>query len=308
MSRAILITGATGSQGGAVIDALVSQQTDFLLLAVTRNTTSPSATKLASKSKNIKLVQGDLNDVPTVFANAKKAAGSVPIWGVFSVQQALGGDATVEKEEVQGKAIVDEALKNDIKFLVYSSVDRGGDEKSWTDPTEVPHFASKHRVELHLRDSTANGKSSMRWTILRPVAFMENFQTGMATKVFLAAMRDTLGDKPLQLIAVKDIGIAAAKAFQSPDAWNKKATGLATEEVSYKQLSDIWQRATGSPAPGSFGVLGWILKRAVKELGIMINWFGRVGYGVDVESNKKFNPTPVTLESWLRNSGWNTQA
>lgn len=305
MSRAIIITGATGSQGGAVIDALVAQKADFLLLAVTRNTQSPSATKLASKSKNIKLVKGDLNDVPSVFANAKEAAGSVPIWGFYSVQQAIGADASVEKEEVQGKAIVDEAIKNDIKYLVYSSVDRGGDKQSWNDPTEVPHFASKHRVELHLRDATANGKSSMGWTILRPVAFMENFQVGMGTKVFLAAMRDTLGDKPLQFVAVKDIGVAAAQAFQNPEAWNHKATGLASEEVTYAELSQIWQRAIGSPAPGSFWILGWILKRAVKELGIMINWFGKVGYGVDIESNKKFNPTPVTLESWLRQSGWN---
>lgn len=306
MSRAILVTGATGSQGGAVIAALIAQRTDYLLLAITRNTQSPSATKLAAKSRNIKLVQGDLNNISTVFANARAAAGTVPIWGVYSVQQSMGGDATVEKEEIQGKAIVDESIKANVKFLVYSSVDRGGDEQSWKDPTEVPHFASKHRVEQHLRDSTANGKSSMGWTILRPVAFMENFQqTGIQIKVFLTAMRDSLGEKRLQLVSVKDIGIAAAKAFQDPESWNKKATGLASDELSHKELSQVWQRVTGQPAPQTFWVFGWLLKRAVKELGIMLNWFGRVGYGVDIESNKKFNPTPVTLEAWLRDSDWN---
>lgn len=308
MSRAILITGATGSQGGAVIDALIAQKSDFLLLAVTRNPQSASATKLASKSSNIKVVQGDLNDVPSVFKNAKAAAGSVPIWGVLSVQQAMGGDATVEKEEVQGKAMVDEAIKANVEFFLYSSVDRGGDEKSWTDPTEVPHFASKHRVEHHLRDSTANGKSPMAWAILRPVAFMENFQVGFATKVFFTALRGSLAGKSLQFIAVKDIGIAAAKAFQDPESWKGKATGLASEDVTFDELSETWKRVTGQPAPTTFGFLGWMLKRAVRELGIMMDWFGRVGYGVDLESNKRFNPTPVTLERWLRDSDWNKQA
>ena len=83
MSKAVLITGATGKQGGAVVNALLSS--DFTILAVTRNTASPSAQKLAQKSPKIKLVQGDLNDPTVIFKNAKEVAGK-QIWGVFSVQ------------------------------------------------------------------------------------------------------------------------------------------------------------------------------------------------------------------------------
>ncbi|KAJ0147318.1 Uncharacterized protein HZ326_10066 [Fusarium oxysporum f. sp. albedinis] len=63
MSRAILVTGATGNQGGAVIDALLSRKpSDFLLLAVTRDAKSPSAQSLAAKSpSSIRLVEGDLD-------------------------------------------------------------------------------------------------------------------------------------------------------------------------------------------------------------------------------------------------------
>ena len=52
MSRAILVTGATGFQGSAVIDALLAQETPspFLILAATRNARSPAATRLAAKS------------------------------------------------------------------------------------------------------------------------------------------------------------------------------------------------------------------------------------------------------------------
>ena len=53
MSRAILVSGATGSQGGAVVQALLDQAPDFRILALTRDPTSPSAQKLAAKSDNI---------------------------------------------------------------------------------------------------------------------------------------------------------------------------------------------------------------------------------------------------------------
>jgi uncharacterized protein YbjT (DUF2867 family) len=85
MSKVILITGATGKQGGAVIDALLTspEASNFTILAVTRNAESGSAKKLVEKG--CKIVQGDLHDVPGVFDAVKKVT-SEPIWGVFSVQ------------------------------------------------------------------------------------------------------------------------------------------------------------------------------------------------------------------------------
>lgn len=85
MTIALLITGATGKQGGAVIDGLLAQDADVEILAVTRNTQSPAAQKLAQKSDKVKLVQGDLNNPAGIFENAKKAS-SLPVWGVFSLQ------------------------------------------------------------------------------------------------------------------------------------------------------------------------------------------------------------------------------
>ena len=74
MSKALLITGATGKQGGATIDALISSPshtTDYTILAVTRNPSSASAQALQTKSPSIKLVAGDFNDVPAIFAAAE---------------------------------------------------------------------------------------------------------------------------------------------------------------------------------------------------------------------------------------------
>jgi FlaA1/EpsC-like NDP-sugar epimerase len=85
MSKVILVTGATGKQGGAVVDSILSSPDakSFTLLGVTRNAESGSAKKLAERG--VKIVQGDLNDVPAIFESAKKLT-SEPIFGVFSVQ------------------------------------------------------------------------------------------------------------------------------------------------------------------------------------------------------------------------------
>jgi uncharacterized protein YbjT (DUF2867 family) len=85
MSRTVLITGATGKQGGSVVAALLEAKADFEILAVTRDASSGGAQKLQAKSSNIKLVEGNLDDPEKIFANAHKAT-SQPIWGVFSVQ------------------------------------------------------------------------------------------------------------------------------------------------------------------------------------------------------------------------------
>jgi uncharacterized protein YbjT (DUF2867 family) len=170
MSKVILVTGATGKQGGAVVSALLKSE-KFTVLAVTRSAGSSSALKLASK-ENVKIVEGNLDDVPGIFAAAKLISDE-PIWGVYSVQISIGKGVTFDGEINQGKSLIDESLKQGVKHFVYSSIDRGGDEKSWETETPIPHFQTKHRIELHLRSKSGDESSRMGWTILRPVAFME---------------------------------------------------------------------------------------------------------------------------------------
>src|SRR5947208_14184827 len=136
MPKTLLITGATGKQGGAVIDALLSlpETDEFDIYALTRDPKSTRATKLAAKSPSIKILQGDLND-PNILVTL-----GIHFWGIFSVQADYGGGATAESGERQAKALVDGALQHGVEQFVYSSVDRG--RNSDNDPTVVPQFAS----------------------------------------------------------------------------------------------------------------------------------------------------------------------
>ncbi|EEU33937.1 uncharacterized protein NECHADRAFT_55847 [Fusarium vanettenii 77-13-4] len=304
MSRAILVTGATGNQGGAVIDALLSRKpSDFLLLAVTRNAKSPSAQRLAAKSpSSIRLVEGDLDSTPRLFESAKQVAGTVPLWGVYSVQASMGKGVTLEGEIKQGKAMIDESIKADVQHFVYSSVERGGNERSWDNPTPVPHFKTKHEIEHYLRDTTA-GKT-MGWTILRPVIFMDNLVPGFPGKVFMTMLRDTIKDKPLQWIATKDIGFFGAEAFHDPKTWNKRAVGLAGDVLTFSQLSDTFKKVTGEPAGTTFSLLGKALKHGVAEMGLMVDWFRDEGYAADLDGIEKVHPHVTKMETWLKNSAF----
>ncbi|KAF5255834.1 hypothetical protein FOXYS1_13727 [Fusarium oxysporum] len=275
MSRTLLVTGATGKQGGSVIAALLAAQADFNILALTRDVSSPSAKKLAARSTKITLLEGNLDDTDAVFKNASKVATS-PIWGVFSVQAPAMNKTGPIIEEKQGKDLVDAALKNKVKHFVYSSVDRNG-LKSIENPTDIPHFMSKHNVELHLLRRTTG--TDMGWTILRPVAFMENFDGGLVGKIFASCWKLVVKSRPLQLIATADIGAFAAKAFTDTNKFVGKSISLAGDELTYDQMAAVFKEKTGSEVPLAAGILARMTLWLSKEMGTMFAFFEREGQG-----------------------------
>ncbi|KAM0257578.1 hypothetical protein ACHAQJ_004278 [Trichoderma viride] len=303
MSRSLLITGATGKQGSAVIRSLLSRNADFKILAVTRDKSSRSAQKLASLSSKITLLQGDFNDTNAIFDRARDVSSSSP-WGVFSVQAPKFGKNGATVEQAQGISLIDSALKANVKHFVYTSVDRHGD-KSIDNPTNVPHFISKHNIEHHLINSTKS-KDAMSWTILRPVAFMENLDGGFVGKLFATAIKIRLGQsqKPLQLVATEDIGEAAADALLHPEQHKGKAISLAGDEVTYQQLAEIFREKTGSDVPLTWGILARLAIAMSKEMGTMFSFFAKEGYAADVEALRRQYPQLKDLRSWLETSSF----
>lgn len=87
MKRTVLITGATGQQGGATVTALLDK--GFDLRGLTRTPGGDAARALAAKG--VTIVQGELDDAESL----RRALEGV--WGVFSVQNTW--TAGVEREE-----------------------------------------------------------------------------------------------------------------------------------------------------------------------------------------------------------------
>jgi uncharacterized protein YbjT (DUF2867 family) len=292
--RRILVSGATGKQGGALIAALTSSPSPtFHIYALTRNPKSRSAQALAA-TPNVTVVAGDFSAPAAIFAQIPKP------WGFFSVTNPLNS----AREETQGKAMTAAALDAGVQHIVFTATDRGAN--SDTDPTVVPHFASKFRVEQDIIAKTAATGGS--YTFLRPVAFYENLSDDFLGKGFVSVWRLNGSASRIKFVSTKDIGKIAADAFLNADSaqYKNKALALAGDDISLADFERAFKEETGKVLPETFGVVGRGLRWALREqLGIMFDWFESDGFGVDVKATRKAYPFMKDFRQWLRTeSAW----
>jgi uncharacterized protein YbjT (DUF2867 family) len=288
-TKTVLVTGSTGKQGGAVIDNLLSsaQASSFHIVAVTRDTNTPRAKKLASRP-NVSVIAGDLSNTDAIFAK------SGPVWGVYSVQ--INSDA----EEAQGKALIDAAVSHGVQHFVYSSCDRGGPEKSAVDPTNVKNFAAKFRIEKHLESLAVGSKQQMTYTILRPASFMENLTTDRHGQGY-ARMWEQLGSKPLQIVSTTDIGFFAAQSFLHPEKMHKAAPSLVGDELTQPQADVIFREVVGKSMPLAPCLVGSAVKFILKDtVGDMFLWFAEDGFKGDVQECRRAYPQMQNFRAWLQ--------
>ncbi|KAH7248244.1 hypothetical protein MRS44_018373 [Fusarium solani] len=286
--KTVLVMGATGKQGGAVIDNILASPSTspFNIVAVTRDATSRKAQKLAAHP-NVSVIEGDLANLDNIF----NKAGSV--WGVYSVQ--INSDA----EEQQGKAMVDAAVMHGAQHFVYSSGDRGGPERSPHNPTYVKNFAAKHAIEKHLKQRVEKSPQHMTYTILRPVTFFENLTTDIHGKGF-ARMWEQLGSKKLQMVSTKDIGWFAAQSLLQPDKYRNVALTLVGDELTQPEADAIYKKVTGQSMAMAACPIASAVKFVLKgSVGDMFKWFGDEGYGGNVQECRSANPNMQDFSAWV---------
>ncbi|KAF5538934.1 nucleoside-diphosphate-sugar epimerase [Fusarium napiforme] len=125
-----LVAGATGRQGGATVDALLTHPDLKIkpkqVYALTRQASGPGAVKLREKYGDVNIVAGDLNSPEAILQQLNKTI--LPKTGIFLAQ------AHGPSEVTDAKGLIDAAARNGIPYFVYSSVDRGGRELSDNDP------------------------------------------------------------------------------------------------------------------------------------------------------------------------------
>src|SRR5207245_1071952 len=167
--------------GGAVIRHLLPK--GWKLRALTRNSGHAAAGDLARKG--IEVVQGDMEDP----ASLERAARGV--YGIYSVQDFWSVGA--KREILQGKNLADVAKKAAVEHFVYSSV--GGAERN----SGIDHWDSKWEIEKHIR------KLGLPATMIRPVAFMENYYVDQVEVALLKGklMDPVSANKRYQTIATE---------------------------------------------------------------------------------------------------------
>lgn len=286
--RTVLVTGATGRQGGAVIRHMLPR--GWKLRALTRNTASFEAQSLARLG--IEIVQGDLEDSASV---TRAVAG---VYGIYSVQDFWAVGA--RREVQQGKNVADAAKKANVKHFVYSSA--GGAERK----TGIPHWESKWEVENHIRSL------HLPATIIRPVAFMETYYIDQVEiGILKGKLTDPIrGDKPYQTIATDDIGAFVSLAFERPSEFIGKELEIASSELTNLEAAKVFSRVLGKPV--KYQKLPLPLVRLVlgKEFYLMFRWFNEAGFKADIPGLRRAYPDIHlhTLEEWLREEGWQKRA
>jgi uncharacterized protein YbjT (DUF2867 family) len=279
-SRLILVSGATGTQGGAVARELIER--GFQVRGLTRNPTSDASNTLAAIG--VEMVRGDFDDAESLDAALNGA------YGAFSVQQYRG--VGVDGEIRQGKAFADAAKRANINHFVYTSVSKA------TLNTGVPQFESKLELEGYVRSL------GIPYTIIRPASFMNSFEAMRED----AAAGEISGPLPAELariyIAPRDIGRFAAEAFANPDIWLGTATSIAGERISYGDIAAAMGRVMGTSV--QYRQIPWDVYTSTATATAISReqWYLENVDPVDVDALRERYAWLISFEDFLISNGW----
>jgi uncharacterized protein YbjT (DUF2867 family) len=276
--KTVLVTGATGQQGGAVTRALL--ELGHEVRAMVRNPEADSAVALSQLG--VDLVVGDMDDVASI---AAAAAGVDGVWAVTS--PFVNG---VEHETVHGRNLVDGAVQAGVPHFVFSSV--ADADKN----TGIPHFESKWQVEEYLAATDLN------WTITAPVFFSDNVSApwmseGLANGFYGQAMP---GDRDLQVIDVATIGAINARVLDGGEAFYGERIDMATDELTGEEAASALSHAFGHTVTFNQQPIEGVREAFGEDMALMYQWFDDVGYSADIDALKVRFPDVV----WRSFSEW----
>jgi uncharacterized protein YbjT (DUF2867 family) len=277
----VLVTGATGKQGGSAARHLAKN--GHRVRALTRNVTAPAAQALAATG--IQLMPGDLDDGEAV----RRALDGVD--AVFLITTPF--ERGTETEMRQAFTVVDAARAAGV-FVVYTSVanaDRA---------TGIPHFESKFAVEERVR---ATGVDA---TILAPAYFMDNL--GFAVPQLRQGVYGSplSPSRPLMQVAVSDIGATAAAVLADRSRHIGQRYDLAGDELTAQEEATILSAVTGRNIQYVNVPLAAI-RQSMGEDGVkMYEWFEHTGYSIDRDALRRtFPDVPwLSFRAWAEGQDW----
>ncbi len=276
----VVVTGATGLQGGAVARHLLED--GWHVRGLTRNATSKRVRALVALGAEV--VRGDTGDAASlrpVFEGA---------YGVYSVQNPFIGGP--EQEVEQGKNVAEVAKDSGVQHLVYGSAGIG------RKGTGIPSWETKLQIEDHMK------ALELPLTILRPMAFMElmtdkKFFPAAATWHVMPALMGS--PRSVAWLCTDDLGAIAAKAFADPDRFVGEDLVLASDVQSLDQCRSIYREVMGRN-PRRFPMPIWLFKRfgfVGRDLTTMWRWLRTADIDMDTAPTRAIHSDALTVRSWL---------
>lgn len=244
-SAPVLVTGATGKQGGATVRALLAAGVP--VRALVRDPATDRAK--AVRALGAELVTGDLHDRDSV---VRAAEGARAVFSVQTPAAATAEGVDFDGEVAQGVNLIEGARAAGVPQFVHTSV-AGADQHTeipgWAEGRWAlmePYYAAKCALQDRVRTA-----GFPHWTLLKPSFFMENFLPSAAF-LFPRGIEGGLVSvlnpgTQLALVAVDDIGGAAAAAIAAPERFHGVELELASELLTMTEIADVLSRALGTP-------------------------------------------------------------
>lgn len=283
--KLILVTGATGLQGGAVANEALKQ--GFNVRILVRDETSSKAQALVQKGAEA--VVGNFDD-PSSLEKAMQhvdAVFSVPISGVDTVE--------TDRERKQAFALIQSAIKSGVKQFVHTSV------AATSRYTEFPKWGTGYWFEKYWTDKwdieeAIRSAGFASWTILKPAMVMDNYIDEVKVASMYPLLKQgeiqtvTFADTRIDYIAIEDMASFACAAFADPEKFHQHNIELAAESLSYKEVADIILEVTGKEINVSILSSEEALEQGTHPLAVKgQEWDNVAGYQVDMELLKTYD-------------------
>ena len=286
--KTILVTGATGAQGGSVARHLL-QNGQFAVRCLTRNPDSDKATAL--KQAGAEVVQGDLEDVSSLRAALEGCYG---VFGVTNFWEHF------DKEQQQGKNLVDAVHTAGVEHFVFSTLPHAREISHGE--LDVPHFDIKAQLEAYARSL------NLPVTFVHVAFYYDNFLTFFPPQKQedgAFAFGFPQGDTPLAAVAVEDCGGVIAPIFANPDEFKGRIVGIVGDDQPPAAYAEIMTRVLGQPVVynsiprevfASFGFPG------ADDLANMFDFNRRFipNRQEDLTASRRLHPQMQSFEAWLR--------
>lgn len=237
MAKLLVVFGATGNQGGSVVQTVLSDPTlsnEYKIRAVTRDVTAPKAQAL--KSQNVEVVTANA-DNPVSLLPALAGAHTV-----FSLTTTIYDEKLEQRELSQGKAVADAAVVAGAQYVIFSTLTHIG-RVSGGKYTHGGHFDSKAEVEEYIRTLP------IRSAFFAPGSFMQNFSSimkphpaGDGTYVLANVLAP---DSAIPVIDIEETGKYVGAILAKPDELEGKVVAGATGLSTMQEIVDVMSKCSG---------------------------------------------------------------
>ena len=226
--KIILVTGATGAQGGSVAKVLLAQN-KFTVRILTRNAQSENAIILAKLGAEV--ITGNMDDIESLKLAMKDCYG---VFGVTNFWEHF------EKEYQQGKNLIDAVKASNVSHFVFHTLPDYNKLSNGKYP--VPHCDIKAALQNYTKSL------GLAATFIHVAFYYENFfsffplQPAADNSYYFGFPQ---GNTRLAMVSIEDLGGMIATIFDHPADYIGRTVGAVGANDTCENYAAIMSRVLG---------------------------------------------------------------